>query len=501
MSPADAVLAQIDAAQEAFIARLARAVAIPSVSASLVHRTDVCAMADFLLAEFRRTGADARLAPLGKQTLEGQQVDLPPAVLAQLGTDPAKRTILIYGVRAIRLTGSWGPPPQWAGPANNSFAKHYDVQPALKSDGWDTEPFELSQDDKGRMWGRGATDDKGPVLGWFNVIDAYQQAGVEIPVNLKFCLEGMEESGSVGLDELIAQEKDSFLAGTDAICISDNYWLGNKPCLTHGLRGVQYFMLTVEGPGSDLHSGLYGGMVYEPMTDLLKIMSQLVTSHGEILVPGIKELVAPLTGEEAKRYEAMDFSVADFEGENVKAQIAVSDEKEKLLMSRMRFPSLSLHGVEGAFYESGQKTVIPAKVTGKFSLRLVPDMTPDKVVELVTAYINSLWAGLGSRNRMTLDAEPGGKPWLEDPEHWNYAAAFKAIESVYGVAPDLTREGGSIPVALSFSETLKKNLLLLPMGRADDGAHSIEKIDLTNFIEGSKVMAQYLHEVATISTS
>lgn len=281
----------------------------------------------------------------------------------------------------------------------------------------------------------------------------------------------MEESGSVGLDELIVKEKDGFLAGVDAICISDNYWLAGKPCLTHGLRGIQYFKLQIQGPGADLHSGVFGGMVHEPMTDLIKILSQLVTPQGEILVPGIKEQVQPLTPEEAKRYEAMEFDIAGLE-ENVQAKIAISGQKEKVLMGRMRYPSLSLHGIEGAFSEAGTKTVIPAKVVGKFSLRLVPDMTPDKVVEAVTKYIDELWAKLGSKNKLTLEAEPGGKPWLADPNHWNYAAASKATEQVYGVTPDLTREGGSIPVALSFADTLEKNLVLLPMGRADDGAHS-----------------------------
>lgn len=378
--------------------------------------------------------------------------------------------------------------------------QHYDVQPALKSDGWNTEPFELVVDEKsGRMYGRGSTDDKGPILAWFNVIDAHRQAGAELPVNIKFCFEGMEESGSVGLDGLIQREKDGFLAGTDAICISDNYWLADKPCLTHGLRGIQYFKLHVQGPAADLHSGVFGGMVHEPMTDLVKVLSQLVTPQGEILVPGIKELVQPLTPEEFKRYEVMQFDVKGLE-DNVNAKIAISDEKEKVLMARMRNPSLSLHGIEGAFGEAGTKTVIPAKVVGKFSLRLVPDMTPEKVVEVVTKYVNQLWSQLGSKNKMTLEAEPGGKPWLADPNHWNYLAATKATEQVYGVTPDLTREGGSIPVALSFADTLGKNLVLLPLGRADDGAHSTnEKVDLSNFIQGSKVMASYLHEVASLA--
>lgn len=340
---------------------------------------------------------------------------------------------------------------------------------------------------------------QGPIIGWINMLEAHRQAGVELPVNLKFVFEGMEESGSVGLDELIAHEhaKGSFFKGVDACCISDNYWLGTKkPCLTHGLRGVAYFKLHISGPAADLHSGLFGGVVHEPMTDLFTIMSKLVTPQGEILIPGIKELVTPLTDEEFKRYQVMDFTVADMEGATG-SKTTIADDKEKILMSRMRYPSLSLHGIEGAFSEPGTKTVIPAKIIGKFSLRLVPDMTPAKVNELVEAYVQSEWKKLGSKNTLHLEAEHGGKPWLADPNHWNYEAAAKAVQRVYGVAPDYTREGGSIPVALTFAETLGKNLLLLPLGRADDGAHSTnEKIDVSNYVEGSKLLGAYLHEIA-----
>lgn len=378
--------------------------------------------------------------------------------------------------------------------------QHYDVQPALKSDGWNTEPFELVHDEKNdRLYGRGSTDDKGPILGWVNVIEAHRQAGVELPVNLKFCFEGMEESGSVGLDNLIAYEakNGTFFHDIDAACISDNYWLGtSKPCLTHGLRGVAYFKLAISGPGADLHSGLFGGVVHEPMTDLFQVMSKLVTPAGEILVPGIKELVAPLTAEERKRYEVMDFTVNDM-NEATGSATTIFDEKESILMARMRYPSLSLHGIEGAFSESGTKTVIPAKVIGKFSLRLVPDMEPSKVQELVKNHVETEFNKLGSKNTMVLEAEPAGKPWLADPNHWNYEAAARATKRVYGVHPDLTREGGSIPVALTIADILQKNLLLLPLGRADDGAHSTnEKIDLKNYIEGTKVLSAYLHEIA-----
>ncbi|CAO1637374.1 unnamed protein product [Parajaminaea phylloscopi] len=475
MAAVDKVAAQIDANRDGIIKRLADAVAIPSISGAAKHRPEVIRMAQWMATSLEQVGCqNITFKELGKQTLDGQEISLPPVVLADYKTGKDKKTILVYG--------------------------HYDVQPALKSDGWNTEPFQLVHDEAtGRLYGRGSTDDKGPVLAWINVLEAHRQAGVELPVNLKFCFEGMEESGSVGLDDLIAHEakNGTFFDGVDAACISDNYWLGTtKPCLTHGLRGVAYFKLHVTGPAADLHSGLFGGVVHEPMTDLFQIMSKLVTPAGQILIPGIKELVAPLTDEERKRYEVMDFTVKDMQ-DATGSKTTISESKEEILMARMRYPSLSLHGIEGAFSEPGTKTVIPAKIIGKFSLRLVPDMTPEKVNELVQAYVEAEWKKLGTKNTLVVEPEHGGKPWLADPNHWNYEAAARAVERVYGVKPDLTREGGSIPVALTIADILQRNLLLLPLGRADDGAHSTnEKIDLSNYVEGTKVLSAYLHEVA-----
>ncbi|KAL7003995.1 hypothetical protein EMMF5_006471 [Cystobasidiomycetes sp. EMM_F5] len=393
---------------------------------------------------------------------------------------------------------------------------HYDVQPASKEDGWDYEPFDLSHDLKsGRLYGRGSTDDKGPVLGWLNVIEAHQKVGQEFPVNLKMCFEGMEESGSVGLDAFVAREKDAFFSGVDAVCISDNYWLTTTtPALTYGLRGLMYQKVSISGPSADLHSGVFGGTVHEPMTDLIHLFSKLVNSDGEIQVPGVKELVAPLTDEEKQRYVGMDFQTSDLESA-VGAKVLLSDDKATVLMGRMRNPSLSLHGIEGAWAGSGAKTVIPATVHGKYSIRLVPNLTPDTVSSLCTAFLQGEFAKLNSKNTLKIETISGGMPWLSDVDHWSFRAAAKATKTVYGKEPDLTREGGSIPItraymivvwmiqangkfhAVTFQDLLKKNVMLLPMGRSDDGAHSInEKLDIDNYIRGCCLLGEYLHEVA-----
>ncbi|CAH1763722.1 16021_t:CDS:2 [Entrophospora sp. SA101] len=382
-------------------------------------------MSEWLVKLFQKLGVSYEIADIGTHQMAGKTLKLPPILLGTYGNDPKKKTILVYG--------------------------HYDVQPALIEDGWDSDPWKLTTDSNGRMVGRGSSDDKGPIIGWLNAIEAHQKAGIEFPVNLKICFEGMEESGSENLDELIAKEAKRYFKDVDAVCISDNYWLGvTKPCLTYGLRGICYFELIVSGPGRDLHSGVFGGTVYEPMTDLVYLLSKLVKPNGEILIPGILDDVAALTG---------------------------------------------------AFSASGAKTVIPCSVRGKFSIRLVPDMDPERVKNLAEDYLRKEFEKLGTKNQFKLETLHGAKAWVASPNHWNFVAASKAVESVYNCRPDFTREGGSIPVTLTFQDLLGKNVLLLPMGRGDDGAHSTnEKLDLSNYIQGIKLLGAYLHEVSAIKT-
>jgi len=473
-APAD-FLNFVEVNQDRFIQRLARAIEIPSVSGDPAHREDVYRMGSFLETQLKQYGVETKVVELGTHISEGQTLRLPPAILGRIGDDRSKKTILIYG--------------------------HYDVQPAQLSDGWDFPPFELTKDDKtGRLYGRGSSDDKGPILGWVNVVDAHHALNKPLPVNLRFCFEGMEESGSDGLDEFILAEvkkgKDSWFDGVDAVCISDNYWLNTRtPALTYGLRGISYYVVTVSGPARDLHSGAYGRMVHEPMTDLIALMSKLVDSQGNILIPGIDEMVPPPDDEEREIYRKIDYGLEDVEV-SAGAKITISEDKASALMGRMRYPSLSLHGIEGAFYGAGAKTVIPAKVSGKFSIRLVPPQTPGNVDPLVIKYLSAEFAKLGSKNTINVKNLHGGKPWVENYKHWNYEAAHRATEAVYKQAPDYMREGGSIPVTLTFAEALGVNVLLLPMGRGDDGAHSTnEKLDTSNFIEGTKLLGSYLHEV------
>ncbi|XP_058790624.1 cytosolic non-specific dipeptidase [Phymastichus coffea] len=464
----------IDSNKVKYINNLREAVAIKSVSAWPESRNEIIKMMKWAEAQFKQLGATTELAELGTQKLlNGNEIPLPPALLGSLGNDPKKKTVLIYG--------------------------HLDVQPALKEDGWDTEPFELVEKDD-KLYGRGSTDDKGPVLCWLHAIQGYQAIGEDIPVNLKFVFEGMEESGSEGLDELLWSRKDSFLKGIDYVCISDNYWLGTtKPCITYGLRGVCYFHVKVRCAAKDLHSGTFGGTVHEAMADLIYLMNTLVDVNGKILVDGIYDNVPKVTSEELIIYDDIEFDVDEYRDSCGATRLAHKEDKKQLLMHRWRNPTLSLHGIEGAFYEPGEKTVIPGTVIGKFSLRIVPDMTPEEVEKKVVAYIQKQWQARRSPNKMQVNMAHAGRPWSSNPDHPHYVAARLATKHVYKVDPDITREGGSIPVTLTFQEVTGKNVLLLPIGCGDDGAHSQnEKLNVRNYIEGTKLLGAYLYEVSEI---
>ena len=474
MSEIDSTLnplfAKIDELKPKFIQRLSNAVSIPSVSGDETLRPKVFEMSEFLKNELKNLGADdITIKDLGIQPppVNDENLQLPPIVLSKFCNDPNKKTVLIYG--------------------------HYDVQPALLEDGWDSDPFTLIEKD-GKLFGRGSTDDKGPVMGWLNSIEAHRELGLELPVNIVFCFEGMEESGSLGLDELVEREANDYFKNVSSVCISDNYWLGTKkPVLTYGLRGCNYYQIIIKGPGADLHSGIFGGVIHEPMTDLIKVMSQLVDVNGEINIPGIKEMVAPVTEKEDGLYNDIEFDVNELNLASG-SDTAIYQDKKNILMHRWRYPSLSLHGIEGAFSGSGAKTVIPSQVIGKFSIRTVPNIDSDTLDKLVIDYCNEKFKELKSPNTFKAELIHGGAYWVSDPFNNEFTAAKLATKKVWGIDPDLTREGGSIPITLTFEQQLKSNVLLLPMGKGDDGAHSInEKVDVANYIEGTKTLSAYLH--------
>lgn len=238
-------------------------------------------MSEWVAAKMRAVGVDVTLKSLGKQA--GTDLDLPPLVLGRYGEDPEKPTVLVYS--------------------------HYDVQPADIEDGWKYDPFVLTIEENGRLCGRGTSDDKGPLIGWINMIEAFQKAGLDIPANLVFCFEGMEENGSFGLREALEDEADKYFSGIDVVCITDVVWVSDEQLsIPQGLRGILFYLITITGAEQDAHSGGFGGQISEPMTDMVNIMSSLVDSNGKITVPGVYDNVPTVTQEERDSYQKLNIS-------------------------------------------------------------------------------------------------------------------------------------------------------------------------------------------------
>ncbi|XP_018618358.1 cytosolic non-specific dipeptidase-like [Scleropages formosus] len=460
----------IDSHEEEYVEILRDWVAVESVSTDVQKRPDVERMMEMTAEKLKNMQGKVELVDVGQQELpDGTTIPLPKVVTAQFGSDSSKRTVCIYG--------------------------HVDVQPASKEDGWATEPYNLT-DLNGNLYGRGASDNKAPVLAWIHTVEAYQKLGIELPVNVKFIIEGMEETGSDGLEAMVKVQKDSFFADVDYIVISDCGWLSRRPALTYGTRGNCYFHAAVEGPKEDLHSGVHGGTVIEPMTDLIGILNTMISPSGQILIPGICEAVSPMTEKERATYESIEFDMEDYR-QNIGVERLMHSNKVELLAHRWRQPTVSIHGIEGAFSDPGSKTVIPARVIAKFSIRQVPDMDPKEVEKQVKEHLEAAFAKRGTPNKLKVTMVLGAKPWLADPQHLLYEAGKAAVKTVFNVEPDLVREGGTIPIARTFQEVVDKPIIMLPIGGFDDGLHSQnEKMSRYNYIEGTKLFAAYLHEVS-----
>ncbi|XP_044282377.1 beta-Ala-His dipeptidase-like [Varanus komodoensis] len=463
----------IDEHQDAFVKNLSEWVAVESDSAQPQLRKKVVEMVEITAASLRGLGATVTLNAVGFQQLpNGQSISLPHVILAKLGDDPLKPTVCFYG--------------------------HVDVMPAKKEDGWKTDPYSLTEID-GKLYGRGATDNKGPVLAWLHAVNTFKALDIDLPVNVKFIIEGMEESGSIGLEDLLEKENEHFFSDVDYIVISDNTWLSTKkPALTYGVRGNACFNVQVKCGEKDLHSGTVGGIIHEPMSDLVALLDSLVNSSGRILIPGIYDDVAPLNEEEKQLYETIEFDLKEYKA-NIGVKGFLYDTQEQILLNLWRFPSLSIHGIEGAFCDPGFKTVIPSRVTGKFSIRQVPYMDLSKVECQVKKHLEDVFAKRKSPNKLTVSLQLAAKPWIANPSDPQYEAAKKAIKKVFNQDPDMIRDGSTIPIARMFQDITKKSVIMFPIGAVDDGEHSQEeKINRSSYINGIKVFACYLLEISKL---
>ncbi|KAI6075282.1 Beta-Ala-His dipeptidase [Aix galericulata] len=463
----------IDLHQSDFIKDLKEWVAVESDSVQPGLRKEVMRMMALAADKLAALGATVNSVNLGSHQLpDGQHLPLPPVILGELGKDPQNPTVCFYG--------------------------HVDVQPARKEDGWKTDPYVLTEID-GNLYGRGSTDNKGPVLAWINAVETFRALKLAIPVNFKFIIEGMEEAGSLGLEKLLEEEKQCFFSDVDFIVISDNLWLSKKkPALTYGTRGNACFFVEVEGGDKDLHSGTFGGIIHEPLMDLVALLDSLVDPTGHIQIPGIYESVAALTEEERKLYESIDYDIEEHKNNSGVKKFLYSS-KEEILLHLWRYPSLSIHGIEGAFHEPGIKTVIPAKVIGKFSIRQVPYMDLAVVKQQVEEHLKNVFSKRNSPNKLKVSMPLGAKPWVADINDPLYKAARRAIKTVFGEDPDFIRDGSTIPIARMFQTITQKRVIMFPIGAADAGEHSQnEKISRHNYIEGTKVFAAFFLEISKL---
>ncbi|XP_075543408.1 cytosolic non-specific dipeptidase-like [Dermacentor variabilis] len=468
------IFSVIDENRDAMLQSLKELVAIPSVSADSAHRDDIVKAMHMVKKMMEAEGVRVDMQPLGDQTLpDGTTLPFPPLLLGSLGDDANKKTVCMYA--------------------------HLDVQPASMSDGWVSEPFVL-QEREGKLYGRGSSDDKGPALAMVWALHAYNKAGVPLPVNLKFLYEGMEEVGSQGIVPYLKSDgKSKFFDGIDFACISDNFWLGTeKPCLTYGLRGITYFDIEVVAGTHDFHSGQYGGITHEAMSDLMDLFDSLLDATGKIAVPGIYDDVRPVTDQERELYRRIDFNLNEYRWEMGVSRLAHED-KVETLVHRWRQPCLSLHGISGAYSDPGEPQLVPTHVHGKFSIRTVPNQQPDKVKECVTKHLEQRFAQRNSPNRLKVTMTHSTSTWFTDPRTPHFKAAAAAVKHVHGVEPDLTCEGGTIGTVSALKDHVCRNTLLMPINCAGSAAHAQnENTRLWNYVNGAKQFAAYWYEVAKL---
>ncbi|MGE0610044.1 MAG: dipeptidase [Pirellulales bacterium] len=428
---------------------------IPSVSADSQHRGDVRQAADWVAGQFRGLGLTTEIAETAGH----------PIVYAEWLKAPGQPTVLVYG--------------------------HYDVQPPDPLGEWTSPPFEPTRRD-GNLYARGATDDKGQMLTHVKSAEAWIKATGKLPINLKFLIEGEEEVGSANLDKFI--ESNAQRLACDCVVISDTSQFGpGQPAITYGLRGIYYFELKLTGPKQDLHSGTFGGAVTNPANALAKILAALSNERGQVQIPGFYDDVVPLSSEEIAQFASLNFDEAAF-----MRQIGVSgvtgEEGFTTLQRRWARPTYDIHGLTSGYQGEGAKTVLPARASAKFSFRLVPRQSPAKIAASLRTWLEQrLPLGI----RMELIDFHGAEGIVVPLDSPFVAAARRAIESGFGRAPVMIREGGSIPVVATFRQKLGVDTLLLGWGLDDDNTHSPnEKFHLADFHRGIKASAHLWQELA-----
>ena len=429
--------------KDRFIEELFELLRIPSISAQSEHKPDMVRCAEWLAAALVKAGADRA---------EVMPTDGNPVVYVEKIINPKAKTVLVYG--------------------------HYDVMPVDPRAEWRTEPFEPVIKD-GRIWGRGADDDKGQLFMHAKAFEA-MCATDSLPCNVKFMLEGEEEIGSPSLYKFCEQNKK--LLKADIILVSDTSMISlSTPSITCGLRGLTYMEVEVTGPNKDLHSGLFGGAVANPANVLTRLVSSLVDDCGRVTIPGFYDDVRELTDSERKAFNKAPFCLRQY-----KKSLAIGDvegEQGYTTMERTGVrPSLDVNGIWGGYIEEGTKTVIPSKASAKISMRLVPNQSYKKIAKLFEKHFKAI---APKSVKVVVKDLHGGEPYVAPTDMVAYKAAEKAIVDTFGKKPLPFYSGGSIPIISGFERILGIKSLLIGFGLAEDAIHSPnESYGLEQFDKG-----------------
>lgn len=448
----------LDQQQGRFIEELADFLRIPSVSAKPEHADDVRAAGQWVMA---------RLGAAGAENIQMLETDGHPVVYADwLHAGPDQPTVLIYG--------------------------HFDVQPAEPFDLWDSAPFEPEIRD-GRIYGRGATDDKGGMLIPIVACEAMIRETGQLPVNVKFFFEGQEEIGSPDLPPWI--EAHASLLQADMIFSADGgQWSETEPQLIQGLKGIIGGELVVQGAGDDLHSGMHGGGVANAIEGAARILASMKEPSGRIAVAGFYDDVADLTEADRAAIARVPFDEGDYLAET--GAPAVHGEPGYTTRERLwARPTLEINGITGGWQGDGIKTVLPARATAKVTCRLVANQNPDRIFELLRAHVEAhVPAGCTAEFRRL----PGrGEPFQVPAGHNSSAVAAQVLEDVYGVKPYETRVGGSIPVMSMLLNSLGVHATIFAFGLADENQHAPnEFFRLTEFRRGQEAYCRLLEALA-----
>jgi len=435
----------------------------PSISTQPEHAPDLLSCAEWLRE---------LLSGIGPGVMEASVHSTPgsPVVLAATPRDPAKRTILIYG--------------------------HYDVQPPDPLDGWTTPPFEPRIAD-GRIYARGAADNKGQILAHIlGVAQTLREKGV-LPVNVIFLIEGEEEIGSPNLADFLREHREELAC--DLVAISDTAMApGNKPALTYALRGIAAMELVVRGPARDLHSGLFGGAVANPVIVLARLLATLHDAKGRVLIPAFYDAVRPLAPWE--REAAADLEKAAGGDAAIKELAGVTDlfgEEGFSTIERIGArPTAEVNGIGGGYQGAGTKTVLPKEAFAKLTFRLVADQDPSVILAAAEEYLRKQ-----TPPGVLLEVMTGhsGAAYQNDPNSPDGLAARKALAGAFGAEPLLLRDGGSIPILATLKEILGVDSHLLGLANPDSRIHSPdENMLIENFLGGIRMNRILLEELGKV---